>query len=384
MNIVQVGSYPLSAACIRGGVESSVYGLVQAFIRAGHRVDIFDFQRIGGTDTTENEGLLTIHRYANKGRHNQDAVQRCDEMLRDVAALHSNVVHVHGTREMSSTIYKAAKNVGLSAVLTVHGLLHEEKKQAFRRKPSLKHLYQLLVQTRTERNLLNSAHRIIVDTPYVERMLIRYHRKGKIAHLPEIHIIPQGINAVYYGLSCNSESQTILSVGAISHRKGHIYTVKMFEQLRAKGLAVRLRIIGSLADSKYYAMLSQTIKDSPYKADISLETNVGQDELLRAYQSARLFVLHTQEESQGIVFAEAMAVGLPVVATKVGGVPDVIEHGSSGYLCDFGDTRTMADKAAELLTDNKRWTAFSNRAREISSKYDWDHIAEQIFALYKV
>ncbi len=76
-----------------------------------------------------------------------------------------------------------------------------------------------------------------------------------------------------------------------------------------------------------------------------------------------------------------MAVGLPVVATKVGGVPDVVEHGSSGYLCDFGDTRTMADKAAELLTDNKRWTAFSNRAREISSKYDWDHIAEQIFGI---
>ncbi len=259
MNIVQVGNYPLSAACIRGGVESSVYGLVQAFIRAGHSVDVFDFPRIGGTDTTENEGLLTIHRYANKGRHNQDAVQRCDEMLRDVAALHSNVVHVHGTGALSGTIYKAVKSMGLPVVLTVHGLLQEEKRQAFRRKPSLKHLYQLLVQTRIERNLLNSAHRIIADTPYVERMLIRYHRKGKIAHLPEIHIIPQGINAVYYGLLCDSESRTILSVGAISPRKGHIYTVKMFEQLRKKGCNARLRIIGSLADSKYYAKLSQAI-----------------------------------------------------------------------------------------------------------------------------
>ena len=127
MNIIQVGSYPLSADCIHGGVESSVYGLTQALVRKGYTVDVFDNPRIGGKDTSERKGLLTIHRYANNGRHNEDAMQRCKEIFRDIVALHPEIIHIHGTGKLSGTIYEAAQNYGIPVVLTVHGLLHEEK-----------------------------------------------------------------------------------------------------------------------------------------------------------------------------------------------------------------------------------------------------------------
>lgn len=279
MNIIQVGSYPLSADCIHGGVESSVYGLTQALVRAGHTVDVFDYPRIGGKDASERMGLLTIHRYANMGKHNEDAMQRGKEIFRDIVALHPDVVHVHGTGKLSGAIYEAAQNYGIPVVLTGHGLLHEEKKQALRRKPSFKALYQYIVQTRAELDVLNRASRIIVDTPYVERMLVQYQQKGKLAQLPEIHVIPQGISAAYYDLSCAKEGNTILSVGSISPRKGHLYTVKMFNTLRQKGVKAKLRIIGSLADNNYYALLSKAIQESPYRTDIRIETNVSQKEL---------------------------------------------------------------------------------------------------------
>ena len=383
MNIIQVGSYPLSADCIRGGVESSVYGLTQALVRAGHTVDVFDYPRIEGKDACERMGLLTIHRYVNNGKHNEDAIQRGKETFRDIVALHPDVVHVHGTGKLSGAIYKTVQDNGIPVVLTVHGLLHEEKKQALRRKPSLKHLYQYIVQTRSELNVLNRASRIIVDTPYVERMLAQYQQKGKLAQLPEIHVIPQGISAAYYDLSGDSNSKNILSVGSISPRKGHLFTIEMFNTLRAWGTAAQLRIIGSLTDNKYYTRLVKVIQESPYSADITLETNVSQEELLAAYQAAKLFVLHSQEESQGIVFAEAMAAGVPVIATKVGGIPDVVESGKSGFLCDFGDTRTMAEMAERLMTDRQLWLSFSQYAKSAAQKYDWNKIAEQIIQLYK-
>lgn len=383
MNIIQVGSYPLSADCIHGGVESSVYGLTQALVRAGHTVDVFDNPRIGGKDTCERKGLLTIHRYANTGRHNEDAMQRCKEIFRDIVALHPEIIHIHGTGKLSGTIYEAAQNYGIPVVLTVHGLLHEEKKQALRRKFSLKHLYQYIVQTRSEMDVLNRASRIIVDTPYVERMLTQYRQKGKLTQLPEIHVIPQGISAVYYGLSCAEEGNTILSVGSISPRKGHLYTVKIFNTLRDRGIYAKLRILGSLADSNYYDKLTKTIQKSPYCTDITLETNVSQEDVFMAYKSAKLFVLHSQEESQGIVFAEAMATGMPVVATKVGGIPDVVENGKVGFLCEFGDTLSMAECVEQILTDEKMWHTFSQCAREVAQIYDWDKIADQISILYK-
>lgn len=377
MNIVQIGSYPISAECIQGGVEASVYGLVQELAKT-HIVDVFDVPRIGEKDRVERYGNLTIHRYANPGTHNKDAELRLMEIARDIVALGPNVCHVHGTNAFSKDMYFALKQHGIKMMLTVHGIAREEKKQALLRKLSLKALYQYVVQSRDERELLEAAPQIIVDTAYVEDKLKTYGLK----HMPEMHVIPQGIDEVYYGIQCTPKSKVILCVGAIAPRKGHIYTVEMLNRLRAKGVDARLRIIGSLADKGYYEQLQQKIAESKYKADISLEANLPREELLNAYAEARLFVLHSREESQGIVFAEAMATGLPVVATKIGGIPYVVEDGRSGSLCPYGDVDAMAKMVRLLITDDEKWKEYSKAAKEIAREYNWKNIAERITDLY--
>lgn len=400
MKIIQIGSYPISSNCIQGGVESSVFGLVKELasegvselgderlasegvreLGRGHIVDVFDVPRIGEKDRVERYGNLTIHRYSNSGTHNKDAVLRLTEMVRDIVALGPEVCHIHGTNAFSKEMYFALQRYGIKTIVTVHGLLREEKKQALFRKPSLKGLYQLFVQTRDERELLNAVPRIIVDTTYVEDKLRAYGLK----HVPEMHVIPQGIDETFYSINCNPNGKVILTVGAIGPRKGHIYTVEMFNRLRAKGIDAKLRIIGSLADKAYYALLQQKISDSPYASDISLGVNLPREELLKAYASAKLFVLHSREESQGIVFAEAMATGLPVAATKVGGIPYVVADGKSGLLCPYADVAAMAEMAARLMTDEALWKQYSAAARVIAKDYNWTSIAERIVRLYGV
>ncbi len=378
MNIIQIGSYPISAECIHGGVEASVYGLVLELAK-NHTVDVFDVPRIGEKYRVECYGNLTIHRYANPGMHNKDAVQRLKEIVRDIVALGPEVCHVHGTNAFSKEVYFALKQHGVKMMLTVHGLLQEEKKQALMRKPSLKALYQYIVQSRDERELLEAAPRIIVDTVYVEDKLKAYGLK----YVPEMYVIPQGIDETFYGIKCNPKSNVILCVGAIAPRKGHIYTVELFEKLRAKDIDAKLRILGSLADKGYYEQLKQKISASKYKEDIALEANLPREELLKAYAEAKLFVLHSREESQGIVFAEAMATGLPVVATKIGGIPYVVAGGKSGFLCPYGDVDVMAQNAELLLTDEEIWQEFSSAAKEIAKGYRWRDIAERIVRLYR-
>ena len=186
MGIVLVGSYPLSADCIRGGVESSVYGLAQTLVARKHVVDVFDYPRLKGSDKSERNDLLTIHRYANNGTYNQDATQRAKEIFRDIVALHPNIVHLHGTGELSLLLYQAINKYGIPVILTVHGLLHEEKKNVLRKHPSLKHLYQYIHQSKVEFKVLSLASRIIVDTKYVADKINEYYTKGKISHLPTI------------------------------------------------------------------------------------------------------------------------------------------------------------------------------------------------------
>lgn len=377
MQIIQIGSYPLTPNCIHGGVEASVYGIVQELANS-HTVVVFDMPRIGERDRVEHFGNLTIHRYSNPGTHNKDAVLRLSEMVRDIVALHPDVCHIHGTNAFSKQMYFSMQRYGIKTIVTVHGLLHEEKKQALFRKPSLKALYQYYVQSRDERQLLNAVPRIIVDTAYVEDKLREYGLK----HLPEMHVIPQGIDETYYSINCNPKSNVILSVGAIGPRKGHLYTVDMFNSLRAKGIDAKLRIIGSLADQTYYAQLQQKISDSPYASDISLEANLPREELLKAYAGAKLFVLHSREESQGIVFAEAMATGLPVVATKIGGIPYVVADGKSGLLCPYANVDAMTGMVAKLMTDEALWQQYSAAARIIAKDYNWTFIANRILRLY--
>jgi glycosyltransferase involved in cell wall biosynthesis len=213
----------------------------------------------------------------------------------------------------------------------------------------------------------------------VEDMLQHYGLK----HVPQMHVIPQGIDETFYGIKCNPKSNVILCVGAIAPRKGHIYTVEMFNQLRTRGIEAKLRIVGALADKAYYELLQQKISASPSASDISLEANLPREELLKAYSEAKLFVLHSREESQGIVFAEAMATGLPVVATKIGGIPYVVADGKSGLLCPYGDVDTMTDMVAQLMKDNELWKQYSAAACEISRGYSWTDIAEQITNVYK-
>ena len=77
-----------------------------------------------------------------------------------------------------------------------------------------------------------------------------------------------------------------------------------------------------------------------------------------------LFLLPSEYESFGLAALEAMACGVPVVASSTGGLPEVVEDGKCGYLCEVGDVRTMAERAAELLGDKQKITRFSAAARE--------------------
>ena len=96
---------------------------------------------------------------------------------------------------------------------------------------------------------------------------------------------------------------------------------------------------------------------------VFLGKHLSVDEVLAC---ADLFLLPSESESFGLAALEAMSCGTPVVASNVGGLPEVVEDGRSGRLLPVGDIEAMAQGAVEILSSDALWRAMSDRSREIA------------------
>jgi len=128
--------------------------------------------------------------------------------------------------------------------------------------------------------------------------------------------------------------------------------------------------------------MQNRISQLDLESNISLFPNASSMEILDFFRNSEIFILHSEEESQGIVFCEAMAVGMPIVATNSGGIPWIIENGTNGLLSDYGDIDTFADNIILLMKDETIRNNITNNNRLESNKYQWSNIAKEILDVY--
>ncbi|MCJ7839478.1 N-acetyl-alpha-D-glucosaminyl L-malate synthase BshA [Lederbergia sp. NSJ-179] len=109
-----------------------------------------------------------------------------------------------------------------------------------------------------------------------------------------------------------------------------------------------------------------------------------QDHLEELYSVSDLMLLLSEKESFGLVALEAMSCGIPCIGTNIGGIPEVVEDGVNGFLCELGDLEAMRDKAITLLTNPTLYKRFSENALVTPEKYFHSHmIVEQYEQLYE-
>ena len=100
--------------------------------------------------------------------------------------------------------------------------------------------------------------------------------------------------------------------------------------------------------------------------------------------AADIFLLPSELESFGLAALEASACEVPVIATRIGGIPEVVTDGDTGFLSDIGDTEKMSDDVIKLLNDEEMRLGFGAKARELSvSRYDSQIIIPQYIKFYE-
>jgi glycosyltransferase involved in cell wall biosynthesis len=183
---------------------------------------------------------------------------------------------------------------------------------------------------------------------------------------------PQKIVAIAFGVDTarfnppitarRRERFRVLFVGHIGQRKGVSYLLQGYELFRRPDS--ELHLVGSFVPgaAQAYERFSGSFQHTPH---------VPQAELPEIYRAADVFVLPTLTEGMPLVVLEAMACGLPVIATP-NGPSDLIEDGTDGFIVPIRDPRAIAEKLQILYQDPELRATVGRRAREKALRFGWD------------
>ena len=136
--------------------------------------------------------------------------------------------------------------------------------------------------------------------------------------------------------------------------------LRIFAKVRARR-ASKLVLIGDGPERARAEQLAQTLGVAG-----SVEFLGERRDFIEQLQQARVFLLPSESESFGLAALEAMSCGVPVVASRIGGLPELIEEGVSGFLAPVGDVDAMAAAALRLLEDGALHTRMSTQARALA------------------
>lgn len=155
--------------------------------------------------------------------------------------------------------------------------------------------------------------------------------------------------------------------------------VEILARVREKGVKARLVMVGDGSERPRAEHRARCLRVESYCSF------VGKQPRISDYLSASdVLLLPSEQESFGLAALEAMACEVPVIASRVGGIPEVVEDGSTGCLAEVGDIEKMSDCAARLLANESLRREMGRRARESAvSRYSTDLVIPQYIEFYE-
>lgn len=201
-----------------------------------------------------------------------------------------------------------------------------------------------------------------------------------------IEVLDNPVDLRSVGSACpDGEVPTVLFVGTISVNKGLYELIEAAVRLRERGVrGWRLQVIGGaneVGEAEARAIL-QKAADAGI-ADSFLGSQ-GQAEVLRRLTEGDIFVLPSHSEGQPLSVLEAMATGLPIVATRVGAIPDLVRCGEEGLLVEPGDIDGLAEAIERLVEDRQLRTEMGARAAaRARDRHSLDGFHVRVAAIYR-
>jgi glycosyltransferase involved in cell wall biosynthesis len=174
----------------------------------------------------------------------------------------------------------------------------------------------------------------------------------------------------------------IVCVSRLVHKNGTHDLIEAAKYLKEEIEDFKIIICGDGSDRK---MLEEMINKFSLKDRVFLLGDILHKDLPRYVACADIFIRPSLAEGFGIVFLEAMAAGLAVIGTPVGGIPDFLKDRENGLFCEPGNPKDIAQKIKLLITDkNLSKYLVESGLKMVNEEYSWEEVVKQIRNLYKL
>jgi glycosyltransferase involved in cell wall biosynthesis len=377
LRVAVISEFPYHGVIV-GGVHSAVDVLVRAISQLPEIEKVLVVSFLPRLDRDEivalNEKLI-VHYAAGQRRLALPTDSYLDfvKAKRILKAFEPDVVHGQGTFGHGGV----AVRLGYPSVVTIHGVGNFDMQMHNRGNRFIGPLRMYLTQRMTD-GILQRAD-VVISISKFDREFCSRVRQGDVVH------IPNAVRPEFFTAEPEfPESARINFSGVIIERKNVAGLVRAFKKVKERVPEAVLDIAGPATDREYYERVQRSI-DPTLKDSIVFHGNLKGCELTQLVQRASVCVLFSIYENLPVVIAEALALGKPVVASRVGGVEEMIDEGETGFVVAPQDENALADRLVRLLNDKQLRRAMGMKGREHALK-NWkpERVAAETVGAYRM
>jgi glycosyltransferase involved in cell wall biosynthesis len=305
-----------------------------------------------------------------------------------------DILHAHSGKRLGGVVRTVARMRRIPYVISLHGGVAEVPEEEMQ--DMLQPIRGTFEWGRAMGALLG-ARRVLKDADAII-CVGDNERRAVQAQFPEKRVLwlPNGVNAKRFtqgdparfrsAYNIPAERQILLNVARIDPQKNQLALVESLEQLLRHRKDLHLVLIGPVTVESYGQQLRAKIDHAGLGQHVTLIPGLpaGSQELLDAYKAASIFCLPSRHEPFGIVILEAWAAGLPVVASRVGGIPGFTQNGIDVLHADCDITASFSTAINALLNrPEQRARLSANGQARAFTEFDWSRVTDRLESLYR-
>jgi glycosyltransferase involved in cell wall biosynthesis len=378
MRVVLLGNFPMDTNQIKGGVQAAYAYLVKGLGKIDNlELHLITFRPPGWVGAAPNEQNGVAFHFLPKlprfERFNNYRTYK-SVLSRNLAQIRPDIIHA---QEAGADAYVALQ-LDYPIVITVHGIRREDRKYYRSWNQLIRIFFDSVL---IERAVLHKSRHLIAISHYVGEYF-----KPLLRPEAKVYPIPNAVDEHFFKLADNVKSQTVLYAGRVTPLKRVMDLVKAFASVVAQVPSAQLHIAGECkTDASYSASIHKWIEQNGLGNHIHMLGELKQDAILREFEQCGVFILSSAQENAPIVIAQAMAAGKPIVATRVGGVGEMVGlNGERGLLVCVGDINGLSDAMVHLLRTPSLMSEMGDKGRAFAwENYHQDRVAQRTRDVYQ-